>query len=450
MEKALSIASLLSGKSIIALALGTGLVWTLQASTVFALEPLDTFLDSAKERSFDTQEARAALSQRGSDYEQAWRELLPTVTGTIGYQYNQYEAIAKTPKPTNDPMAAPVLEDRVITPHHQRDATIAVELPIIDVATWARMSSSSNTQDAARAQVAASELDAQRATARAYYSVVATEAVIVTAQRSLEVAQKNRDLTQARFDAGTVTQIDVKRADAEVERNRQLVADAAYQAAIARRDLETVSGKQPSAGAPELEASLEPAAPLATFQRNHDALPQVRAARAEAEAAKSIHSAARAALLPTVKATFNERFTNAPGFGYSPYYNVGISASIKLDATLPSAAKGQAYAVEAARIKAARTRREAEDAIYGAWLDVTRQIEKSRATRAQLEASKLAAQLSRDRYEAGTATFVDLLIAERDVLSAEVERIRADADLNHARVALRLAAGQAAAKGQGQ
>ncbi len=435
--------SLLSGKSIASAALVASawavIGWT---STAFALEPLDNFLNSARTRAFETQEARAVLAQRTSDRGQARLELLPTVTGTAAYQYNQVEAVASLPSGMNA-MGMPTSTRRaVFTPHNQWDGTIAVELPLLDVATWARIGSSADAEDAARANVGAREFDAQRATARAYYAVVATEAVIAAAQRSLEVAQKNRELSQARFEAGVAAEIDVKRADAEVERNRQVMADAVYQAAIARRDLETVSGLAPSAGAPTLEASLEPEPALSTFQRDRESLPQVRAAKKEAEAAEAIHGAAKAALLPTIKATFNERFTNAAGFGKAASFNVGVSASIKLDATLPAAARSQAHAVEIARIKAARTRRDAEDAIYGAWLDVTRQIEKGRATRAQLDASKLAAQLAHDRYKAGTATFLDLVIAERDVLSAEVERIRADADLSHARIALRLYAGK--------
>lgn len=431
MRRGRNVAPLLSGKSITAASLASLLSLGL-ATEARALEPLGEFLASAKTRAFDTQEARALLAQRSSDNDQAWYELLPTVTGTAGYQYNQYKVVAELPT-----------GDAVFTPKNQLEATIAAELPLIDVATWARMKSSARSEDAARAQVSAREFDVQRATARAYFSVVATEAVVLTAQRSLEVAIKNKERSQARFEAGVAPELDVKRADAEVERNRQLVAEANYQVAVARRELETLSGKTPSPGAPTLASNLEPEAGLESFRGGSDTLPSVRAAEQDAKAAEAIHGAARSALLPTVKATFNERFTNAAGFGPKYYYNIGISASIKLDATLPAAARGQGHAVEAARIRAARARRDAEDDIYNAWHDVQRQIEKSRAARAQVEASKLAAEMTRDRYEAGTATILDLVSAERDVLSAEVERIRADADLNHARVALRLYAGKA-------
>ena len=58
-------------------------------------------------------------------------------------------------------------------------------------------------------------------------------------------------------------ELDVKRAVAEVERNKQQVTDAKYQVSVARTDLATLSGVEPSATAPELVATLEPEAPLA-------------------------------------------------------------------------------------------------------------------------------------------------------------------------------------------
>ncbi len=46
-----------------------------------------------------------------------------------------------------------------------------------------------------------------------------------------------------------------------------------------------------------------------------------------------------------------------------------------------------------------------------------------------------------ERYQAGTGTQLEVVQAERDLLSAEAARIQAEADLAGARAALRLAAG---------
>ena len=63
------------------------------------------------------------------------------------------------------------------------------------------------------------------------------------------------------------------------------------------------------------------------------------------------------------------------------------------------------------------------------------------SARAEQEASEHAAEVARARYDAGTATHLELLEAERDAFAAEVSRVQAEADLAYARFALHLAAG---------
>jgi outer membrane protein TolC len=54
----------------------------------------------------------------------------------------------------------------------------------------------------------------------------------------------------------------------------------------------------------------------------------------------------------------------------------------------------------------------------------------------------MASEQARQRYQAGTATQLDLLQAQRDAFNADVARIQADADLVNARAQLRLSAGE--------
>jgi uncharacterized membrane protein YbhN (UPF0104 family) len=94
-----------------------------------------------------------------------------------------------------------------------------------------------------------------------------------------------------------------------------------------------------------------------------------------------------------------------------------------------------------ARAREHRARLAARDAIYLYWQTVHSDIASSQSARAQAYASAHAARLAKDRYQAGAATQLDLLTAERDAYVADVVRIQADADLGNARTQLRLAAG---------
>ena len=100
--------------------------------------------------------------------------------------------------------------------------------------------------------------------------------------------------------------------------------------------------------------------------------------------------------------------------------------------------RSQNAALDAAAARETKARRAAEDQIKQAYDQVVTGIEKARAARAQVAATTLAVSLSRDRYQSGTATQLDVTQAQRDAFLAEVARISADADLAYARASLRL------------
>ena len=95
-----------------------------------------------------------------------------------------------------------------------------------------------------------------------------------------------------------------------------------------------------------------------------------------------------------------------------------------------------------ARAREQGVRLSARDAIHRQWSVVASDITRSRSARVGQAAAEHSAQLAHDRYQAGTTTQLELLQAQRDAFSAQVNRIQADADLVNARVQLRLAAGQ--------
>jgi outer membrane protein TolC len=102
------------------------------------------------------------------------------------------------------------------------------------------------------------------------------------------------------------------------------------------------------------------------------------------------------------------------------------------------ATKAQA---EQALARADATVRQADDAIFNDWHQVTAAIERARAARTQVEAAGAAAELARERYEGGIATQLDVLQAQQEHFRADVGRIQADADVAYARAALRLDSG---------
>jgi outer membrane protein TolC len=397
-----------------------------------ALEPLSAHLRSAKASSFDAREQRATLAQRASESTASTYRLLPVLGVQGTYTRNQYEAI---------------VGNKVIVPENQVDLYLTANLTLIDVGQWEKMGAANRTHEAAESRLKSTALDVERLVTRDYYQVVAAEAVKSAALRTLEAAEKNLAYVETRKSAGFAQELDAKRAEAEVAKDRQLVADASYQVAVARRSLGTDSGLTPSEGAPTLggdAAQLEGReGTLAESEgKNLEAHPQVRAAADETRAAERTATATRATWLPTLSVAAQERLTNATGFqDRSSIYALSATVAVKFDVSQLATANAQAESAVVAKVREERTRAQARDRVFVAWQAVHAALDKARSARAGLEASKLAVSIAKQRYEAGTATFLDVVTSERDAFQAEVTRIQVDADLAFARADLRIAGG---------
>ncbi|MCA1828454.1 MAG: TolC family protein, partial [Myxococcales bacterium] len=245
------------------------------------------------------------------------------------------------------------------------------------------------------------------------------------------------------YEAGVVQVLDVDRAVADVELQKQQVAGAGLEISLAARALESASNLHPNAyGFEPLNDDLHAEAPLSAFEEGFDSLPSVAASRESVDAADRQADAQKLTLLPSIAGTVTERGTTAAGFsGHDWTWQAAIVATWSFDfTTLPGIRRDEA-AADAARARELRARLAAHDAIYRQWETVGAGIARSRSARAGRDAAAHAAEQARNRYQAGTVTQLDLLQSQRDAFAAEVTRIQADADLVNARAQLRLAAG---------
>ena len=244
----------------------------------------------------------------------------------------------------------------------------------------------------------------------------------------------------------------MQRADANVERTRQDVSDAALVGTLARRSLETLTGIAAQPVDKVLEDDLHEESPLSNWlQDAQTEPPSLRQASAQVRAAEESHKATQRAFLPTLTASAADRVTNVTGYtGKNSTYTLSATLSWRLDCTLSPNERAQVASVEAARAREDRIRRSAQDQVYESWHRVQTGIAKSRTARAQLLAAERASTIASDRYANGAATQLDVIQAQRDSFAAEVARVQADADLSAARVLLRLNSGRRESDGTGR
>jgi outer membrane protein TolC len=411
-----------------------------------ALQPLAAFVASARTANLDAREAQATVDQRANEERQAAWKLGPNVTVRGTYTRNQYNAVF--PEPVYSARGRQVgTEDLTILPYNQVDGYFTLTVPLVDVGAWDRLGAAGVTLGAARARAGATALEVEKAVTRAYFQVVASEAVLTAARSALATAKESDAVVETRRAAGTASDLDSERARAEVERQAQVVATANQVCLVARRSLQSLTGLTPSeASVPLPNDPLVEEPTLLTLEAKLSELPSVRAAELDTEVAARNESSAWAALYPTLSASAIEHLTNATSFtGQVATYQIVGTATWTLDPSSVFAARAQGAIKEATKVRELRAKLNARDDLHAAFQEVRAQLAKARAAEAEAKASARAAQLAQERYLAGSATTLDVQQAQRDALNSEVARIQAHADLAYARALIRLDSGRPAA-----
>jgi len=367
---------------------------------------------------------------------QVWGTLLPTLTANGGWTRNQYPATIELPT------GATTTQRIVIIPLNQFEASFKAEVPVVDVAKWLRTASALSTASAAEARQQLSAEQVRRQVVTGFYLFAGTRSLVASTQKSLAVAGAQLEQQTARRSAGAATDLEVLRAQAEVERNKQLLADAEAQLANAQQALSTLTGLEPTDVPPIPPDDLHGEPSVAELDGQLGELPAVRSAELEVDAASQARSAAAFALLPTVNAQFTQRLTNATGFqNQYALWNAGLTFNWRVDALGVEGIRLADAATQTAALMVEKSRTQARDQLRSDGHRVKAAITKVAAARAQVDAAQRAAALASERNGAGVATQLDVIQSDRDVFAAEVSDIQARLDLASARASLRLSSG---------
>ncbi len=396
-----------------------------------ALQPLDDFVRGARVQSPVNREAAANSAAADARAAEAFGHALPGLSAAATYTRNQWNV---------------EFGGLAVSPTDQFDAAVALTVPLVDLAKFARISGADRTAEAAanREEAVARETEAQ--VVQLYYQLAADLALVQVAQSALDVVRVNLKLTDQAARAGTVTALDVQRATVEVERQIQQLTSAELEVKVVARTLASQTGVvADTAGGAPLTDDLHPEPGLNGFEATAPSTPAVRAAALDRAAAERAATAQRLSLLPALSAGASERYTNATGFlnGHHEAYAATLSLVWALDfATAPGLRARNAEAA-AARAREDQLRLSIGDAIFRTWSGIDAGITRSRSARTQAAVSARAAEVARTRYRSGVGTQLELIQADRDAFAAEAGRIQADADLLNARAQLRLLAGAA-------
>lgn len=389
----------------------------------------------------DTQsvERRMSLETRqkaAAEFNQAWSALLPALTlGPVqnGWMHNQFPTQVRL-RP-DGPVA-------VISPIDAFDATVVLQLPLIDTGRWFKSAAAGAAEDAAEQHDEATRDRVRRQVATTYYNYAAALAQRDAAKRSHDVAEAQQHFQEVRAEAGAATELELLRAKAELQRTKQIMVDTEVAIATFRRSLRTLTGVELDENAALPADDLKSEGSLNELEGKLDTLPAVRAADKDADAAAHLATAARLALVPVLTATFTERFTNAGGLlGRNQFYAAGLGLVWRLDGPTLFGMSVQGSVARTATLGAEYQRLVSRDQVHSDWQRLTASVEKVTAAQAQVEAARRAADVAKERYTVGAATQIDVIQAERDLFAAEVGHVQARTELASSHVALRISAG---------
>lgn len=319
----------------------------------------------------------------------------------------------------------------------------------LDVFGRVRRSIEASRADAAATahDIAAMQVVIVSETARTYMQLRGTQERLRIARDNVARQQETLDLVQASFDAGRGTPFDTARAQAQHDTSFATVPVLERDIAVAEHRLAVLTGRVPEALIAQLDrpaplpttpAAIDPDTPASLLRRR----PDVAAAEARLHAATANVGVATADLFP--KFSLGAAFGGQTFKGGSLVSAAGMTSMVALGIDWSFLDVGRVRArLEASRADARGALEVYEGRVLQALEDTENALTDLQHTREQdrrlanaAASRETAARIARERYRAGAIGLLELLDAERDLLSAQDAYVQAHTRSATAAVAL--------------
>jgi outer membrane protein TolC len=421
---------LLTGFALTAVSLAS--LATARAETVTGDLTLDQALAMARKNNRGVVAERAKLAQAQTNIEAAWTALFPTVAGQAKYTHN-YRRVELMFGGKN----------LLVQPDDQWDFGLQATAPILAPAAYPALEAVKASVKASEAFFETSEADVLVAVAKAFLAAAVSDEVLVARRSSIDVARATLKNAQTRQAAGTVTKVDVDRAELALVRAEQAEREARFGQEQAYRALGTLIQVE---GPFKIRLEI-PRGPLPNARDVDMALhlrPEFRALEATVKSADAQRRAHAWRWAPTLSAFGNLRKFNYDNFALDRH---SWAFGGQLDWVIFDGGGRDAQRhLAAALLSETQARAEVlRDSIRDALADTQSQLEtKQRGVEAaerSVALSRETLDLVRVQYEAGIGTQLDLLQAQDTIVASMLGLAQAHFDVAAADLALRHAAG---------
>jgi outer membrane protein TolC len=394
---------------------------------------LEDALALAKQHSWNLKAGRARVAQAQTNISSAWALLLPNVS--VQGRYTRNYAEFRFGMPPNDLLFQPV---------NQLDGIAQFTAPLLVPAAYSGLQAVKGEVAVAEATYEVTQNDLLFAVAQSYYAAGIADEVLDRRGSNIAVARATLANAQTRFSAGTVTKVDVDRAELALVRAEQAEREARHGRDKAYRALATLVGLDTPFRVRRLPASVPQPPPQDALDNVLQLRPEFRTIQLQLQAADDHRKAEALRWSPSVSAFGNARRFNYQNFRFDRYsWAIGLQLEWVI---YDGGARDARRHMAAAQAEEAHARTQAlretirDDLANNRGLLETKQHAVEAATRS-VALAKETIDLVRTQYEAGTVTQVDLLQAQDGLVGAEETLAQARFDVAVADLSLRRAAG---------
>jgi outer membrane protein TolC len=430
----------------------------------------------ARQRSRDLAAARARREQVDTGVEQAWSNLLPTVSAQGKYTHNykgvefdysalnaSVQGLADTIRTTTtnpaesaaigafqQQLTASIPPPVAIQKQNQLDSVAQVTVPLIVPSAYLSLSAARRSSEAAAATYDSSDATALLQVAQAFYALAGAEELLLARRHGVEVNQETTSVARSRLESGVANRVDLQRAQVALLRAEQAVVEAADTREQAQRNLATLLNLHepfridPGQGPKEISKPTEELAQDALRLR-----PEVIALEREIAAFDAQAKAAGWRWAPSLSGFANYHLNNYRGFS-GDQYSWAVGAQVDWLLYDGGVRDSQRHLSAAQRRESEAKLALLRDQVVDDIANAQRSVETKRSA---VNTAKQSEDLSRDtldlvraQYEVGTATQLDLLQAQDSLISATVTLAQARFDLALAALSLQRSAGLFPAK----
>jgi outer membrane protein TolC len=394
---------------------------------------LEQAMEKARRANRSLVALRAHLAQAQTNLDLAWSALFPTVAAqgkytrnNIAFQFQIDPAVSLTVQPKN-----------------QLDGAINFTMPLISPSAYVALRAVKSGVLASEAEFETSQNTVLFSVAQAFYAAAITDEVMLARQSNIEVARATLQNAQIRYKSGSVTKVDVDRAELALVRAEQGARESRFAQEQAYRALATLIQSErnfkveavPAAATIEETVSLESALRLR---------PEFRALELSVRSADAQSQAQAWRWAPTLSAFGSLRAFNYDNFARERHaWAIGLQLDWLLyDGGVRDAQRhlANAQAQEAAAQGAVLRDAIGDDLANSHGLLDTKRHAQSAAERSVALALETL-ELVRTQYQAGHSAQIDLLQAQDGLVAARETLAQAHFEVAVADLTLRRAAG---------